>query len=199
MVRYTDVSAVILAGGASRRMGQHKALLSYQEGTFLSHLITQLEPQVAQLVIGGSPEAQLYNDFAVTTLFDPASFQGKGPLVGVLSAMRYVQTPFLLSVPCDSPRLPVDMIMHLMQALTDQHADIAMVHDGERQQPLFALIKTALKVSLTDYLLSGKRKVFGWLNQHNTVTVDFTSYANYFCNINTVDDYQRFIDSAPLA
>ncbi len=196
LTKYSEISAVILAGGTSQRMGRHKALLDYKTGTFLSHLIDQLNPQVAQLMIGGSPEAQLYNAFKVTTLFDPPPYQGAGPLAGIYAAMRYCQTSFLFSTPCDCPCLPDSILPDLMQSLTEKCADIAIVDDGTRQQPLCALMKTELKVDLGAYLASGETKVFGWVEQCNSVVVNFAQHADYFCNINTLDEYQRFINLA---
>ena len=208
-----NVTAVILAGGQSRRMGRHKALLTYKDSSFLDSLIQQLTGMVSQVLVGGCPEPDLYLKCGVTVIEDPSGFEQFGPLAGLLSAMNVIvandtpanitsdskascstaQTNLLLCVPCDNPRLPTNLLANLTVVMNREGADIAYVYDGERIQPLYALMKVELKDSLQHYLLSGGKRVLQWMRAQNAVAVDFSQDQSMFCNINSVEEYDTFL------
>ena len=68
------------------------------------------------------------------------------------------------------------------------HASIACTHDGNRLQPVFALIHKSLLPDLLDYLHSGERKIDRWYQQHDFTRVDFSDTPEAFANINTDQD-----------
>ncbi len=188
------IAAVILAGGQSSRMGQHKALLPFRGTTFLSLLITQLQPMVSQVFVGGSPEKDLYVGIGVDILSDPEPFVGAGPLAGLLAALNSCDSDLLLCVPCDNPQLPANLVSKLIAAMEKNNADLVYVDDGESEYPLYALLKTSLRQSLQDYLQAGEKRVFGWIKMNNSKAVNFSAERAYFCNINSAAEYQQFID-----
>jgi molybdopterin-guanine dinucleotide biosynthesis protein A len=102
--------------------------------------------------------------------------------------MAMVGTPYLLTVPCDSPLLPDDLGPRLHRALTRAGADIAVADDGTRMQPVFSLLKGSLRGSLVKFLEEGERKIDRWYSRHKIASADFADCPDAFLNINTPED-----------
>lgn len=186
--QHSDITAVILAGGRATRMGgTDKGLVQVNKRAMVEHVLDTLKPQVGALLINANRNPDSYRDFGYPVIADElAGFHG--PLAGIASAMRHADNSYLLVAPCDSPFLPADLASRLYQGLVDNDVDISVAHNGERMQPVFALIKTSLLESLERYLQSGERKIDRWYEKHPMTTVDFSDKPETFLNINTPDD-----------
>ncbi len=186
-----DVTGVILSGGMGRRMGgQDKGLLPIDGNVLVSHIINTISPQVSSLLINANRNLDNYRGFGHPVVQDMLG-EYFGPLVGIASAMQVSETPYLLSVPCDSPLLPADLASRLYQALKKTDADISVAHDGTRLQPVFAMLKRALLPDLLDYLENGGRKIDTWYGEHSLVLVDFSDRPEAFLNINTPEELSQ--------
>ena len=97
----------------------------------------------------------------------------------------------MVTAPCDSPFVPNDLVSRLLQELNEHRADISVAHDGERMQPVFSLMHTALLPSLEEFLRSGGRKIDRWFAQHVTVTADFSDQSETFLNVNTPEEVRN--------
>ena len=116
-----------------------------------------------------------------------ASGDFPGPLAGILAGLRAASTPWLAVVPCDSPRLPLDLVERLASGIGPARGAVA--RRGERLEPVCCLLSTALAEDLERHLAAGGRKVEGWLTQHATpVSFDRAGDAAAFANINTPDE-----------
>lgn len=187
-----NITGVILAGGRAKRMeGQDKGLLSIHDQPMIKLIIEQLVPQVNNIIINANRNIKRYQQFNYPVISDHDSNDFHGPLAGMLSAMKISDTDYILSTPCDSPFLPSDLSERLLSELLNHNADICVVHDGERMQPVFALIKTRLAESLQDFLDNGDRKIDLWYKQHHTVLADFSDCKNISLNINTPDELKK--------
>jgi molybdopterin-guanine dinucleotide biosynthesis protein A len=106
-----------------------------------------------------------------------------------------------MTLPCDTPGFPTDLVARLAQALVTEDADIAMVatiEDGRVQtQPVFCLLKSTLLESLVAFLHSGERKITAWTGQHRCATVTFAD-ADAFFNANTLADLQHLAGGAAV-
>ena len=119
-----------------------------------------------------------------------------GPLAGFLTGLERCETPYMLTVPCDSPLFPLDLLPRLMAGLEEQQADLAMVAapeaDGQlRPQPVFCLLKTSLLESLVRFTQGGGRKIDAWTALHPTALVAFDrpgDAPNAFANANTLQE-----------
>lgn len=111
-----------------------------------------------------------------------------GPLLGVLAGLRYAQTSWLLICPGDTPYLQPGWYRALVERVNNAPAvEAAVIHDGDRQQPLHALLHCDLESNLTDYLRRGSRSVLGWLKQLNTAEIPANS-PHQFRSVNRFDD-----------
>jgi molybdopterin-guanine dinucleotide biosynthesis protein A len=183
-----NVTAVILAGGRATRMGGvDKGLLLLAGRPMIAHVIDAVAPQVESVIISANRNLERYAQFGLEVFVDRSdSFDG--PLAGVQQAMLSTATPLLITVPCDAPFIPRDLVARLAAEKTRLGAAAAVAHDGARLQPLFALFDTSLLPSLTAYLEQGDRKAEIWLASIPAAVVDFSDEAQGFVNINTAED-----------
>ena len=186
-----DITGLILAGGRATRMGGvDKGLQNHQGMPLALHALLRLQPQVGHLLINANRNLAAYEALGVPVWPDPLA-DYPGPLAGWLAGLEHCDTPYLLTVPCDTPGFPTDLAARLSAALAEQDADIAMaatLEDGRVQvQPVFCLLKTGLLESLVAYLHSGQRKIDRWTAQHRCATVVFENTRAFF-NANTADE-----------
>ncbi len=182
------ITGVVLAGGRARRMaGEDKGLIPLNGRAMVAYVLQVLEPQVGRVLINANRSLERYAAFGYPVVSD-ATGDFSGPLAGMASAMRVATTPFILTVPCDSPLLPADLAQRLHTALIAAAARVAVAHDGERMQPVFALIDRRLLPDLEDYLASGERKIDRWLERQRLATADFSDERAAFINVNTPEE-----------
>lgn len=191
MTQRPDITAVILAGGMGRRMqGKDKGLIELNGKLLIQHVISAIAPQVGQLVINANRNLQQYANLGYPVISDSLD-DYQGPLAGFLVTMNSIGTPYLISVPCDGPLLPNDLVERLVTGRKRANADIAVVHDGQRLQPVYALMPTRLKQDLVAFLESGERKIDLWFARHKVVQVDFSDNPEAFINVNTPMDHDK--------
>jgi molybdopterin-guanine dinucleotide biosynthesis protein A len=180
-----EITAVILAGGRARRMGgQDKGLIEVSGRPMIDYVLEVLVPQVGHIVINANRNCERYASYGYPVIGDEIrGFQG--PLAGIVSSMADVETPYLLTAPCDSPFLPEDLGSLLYGALMKGEAEIAVAHDGTRMQPVFALLRRDLRSSLLRFLAEDEHKIDLWFRRHKVATADFSGRLDTFLNINT--------------
>jgi molybdenum cofactor guanylyltransferase len=185
-----DITAVILAGGQGRRMGgQDKGLIEINGRPLVAILIDSLEQQIGSILINANRNRDRYQAFGYPVVSDQLD-DYQGPLAGFACAMNAVDTDFILTLPCDGPLLATDYVARFVVSQAQTGAAICVAHDGERLQPVHALIKVDLLTSLNTFLDSGDRKIDRWYAKHDFVRTDFSDCANMFHNINTPSDQE---------
>lgn len=188
-IKNEKVTGIILAGGKARRMGgQDKGLIEINGQAMITYVIKTLEPQVAKVMINANRNKKKYEQFGYRVFSDHlADFQG--PLAGFSAAMDIATTGYICTCPCDGPLIPDDLVARLYAGIRNQAAEICVAHDGNRIQPVYALIDCNLHTSLKEYLASGERKIDYWYAQHKLAQVDFSDNKNSFMNVNTPEDH----------
>jgi molybdenum cofactor guanylyltransferase len=189
-----DISGLVLAGGRGSRMGGvDKGLQSYRGMALALHALLRLQPQVGTVMINANRNLGAYEAMGVPVWPD-AMPDYPGPLAGLLTGLERCETPYLVSVPCDTPGFPLDLVAQLSAALVRDDAEIAMAaapEDGAlRTQPVFCLLKADLLGSLVKYLQSGQRKIDRWTAMHRCVVVEFDDPEAFF-NANTLAELQQ--------
>lgn len=182
MIHSHQITGLVLAGGRGSRMGGVDKGLQNFNGTPLAlHALLRLQMQEGGLVGGQMVNANrnlaAYEAFGVPVW--PDTLDGyAGPLAGFMTGLERCETPYLLTVPCDTPLFPLDLAQRLAQAFEDETTEIAMAgaleEDGQlRPQPVFCLIRVELMESLLVFTQAGGRKIDRWTDQHRTVIVPF--------------------------
>ena len=189
-----QITGLILAGGRGSRMGGvDKGLQNHNGMPLAMHALLRLQMQVGSVMINANRNLGAYESMGVPVWPD-ALPDYPGPLAGFLAGLEHCETPYLVTVPCDTPGFPLDLVERLAAALEAENADIAMaatVENGQRQvQPVFCLMKASLMESLVQFTQSGQRKIDRWTAQHRCVEVVFDVAAAFF-NANTLDELQQ--------
>lgn len=134
-----DITGLVLAGGQGSRMGGVDKGLQLLDGQPLARLALQrLQPQVGALLLSANRHQGDYEALAAP-FHAPVLADGlagyAGPLAGFLAGLAHCATPWLLTVPCDSPRLPADLARRLADAAAREGADIAVACAPESATP----------------------------------------------------------------
>ena len=186
-----DVTGLVLAGGLGRRMGGvDKGLVPLAGRPMVEHVLAALRPQVREVWINANRNQDRYAASGHRVIEDSVGGY-LGPLAGVLSALERLDSGFLLTVPCDAPLLATDLAVRLHAACLAAGADLAVASDGERQHPVFLLLRAGLAPALAAYLEGGGRKIDTWFQQVKTVEVAFVDEPETFVNVNDPDERAR--------
>jgi molybdopterin-guanine dinucleotide biosynthesis protein A len=188
-----QATGVILAGGASSRMGSNKALLPYRGGRFIEAICRQLAelfPEV--IVVTNMPEQYRFLPCRKV----PDLFPNIGPLAGIHSGLCHSATPYIFAVACDMPNLNAELIRRL--AAGAKGVDVVIPESGKGLEPMHAFYGQGCRAAMEEALVAGDRKIVSFFERVTVRTVshgevaavdpDFAS----FRNINTPDDYYHF-------
>jgi molybdopterin-guanine dinucleotide biosynthesis protein A len=193
-----SISAVILAGGLATRMkGADKGLILLHQKPLVQHVIERLKPQVNEIIINANREIATYQTFGYPVLQDEVE-DFLGPLAGFSLGLQRAKHDYVLTVPCDSPLLPLDLAKRLMNALTEHDADIAVASSDNNTHPVFSLCKKSVLPSLTAYLQQGERRVSAWQKSQKYIEVDFSDCNDAFTNLNSFEDLARLTSKLQL-
>lgn len=188
-MKTSDITGLILAGGQGSRMGgQDKGLIVWQGQPLVQHVLDRLRPQVGPIIINANRHADTYNEFGCPVVADAPNPQGEqyaGPLAGLLAGLRACTTDWLLTVPCDSPGFPTDLVERFIEAnRTNGCGDLFVARTPVQTHPVFMLAHRELTRTLALFLNSGERKLGAWQQQNGASYVEFADEAA-FANLNT--------------
>jgi molybdenum cofactor guanylyltransferase len=181
----SKITGLILAGGLGRRMGSiDKGLVALNGRAMVAAVITRLQPQVDELLINANRNLDEYGRFGFRVV--PDAVEGfAGPLAGLERGLAEASHELIVTTPCDSPFLPLDLVARLRAALESNRADLAVAKTGTQAHPVFCLARRSLHEHLHKFLLSGGRKIDAWYATLNSIEVSFDDEAKAFANINT--------------
>lgn len=193
MIDRQDITGLILAGGRGSRMGGvDKGLQGHCGVPLAMHALMRLAPQVGQVMINANRNLGAYESMGVPVWPDTLADYA-GPLAGFLTGLEHCETPYLVTVPCDSPLFPDDLVARLAHVLVEAGAEIAMAATREggvlQVQPVFCLMRAGLTESLLRFTQGGQRKIDRWAQAHRCVEVPFDD-ARAFANANTAGELQ---------
>ncbi|MEP7282499.1 MAG: molybdenum cofactor guanylyltransferase MobA [Rubrivivax sp.] len=190
-----DITGLVLAGGRGSRMGGvDKGLQNHLGLPLALHALLRLQPQVGHTMLNANRNLGAYEAMGVPVWPDVMP-DYPGPLGGLLAGLERCETEYLVSVPCDTPSFPLDLVERLAQALAADDAEIAMaaVHEADgmlRTQPVFCLLHADLMESLVAFMHAGERKIDRWTARHRCTVVEFPDAAAFF-NANTLHELQQ--------
>lgn len=199
------ITGLVLAGGRGSRMGGvDKGLQLFRGVPLAQHGLSRLRPQVGTVAVNANRNLASYRAFGAPVWPDDIGGYA-GPLAGFLTGLARAKTEYLVTVACDTPLFPPDLVTRLVVALERDRADIAMAaapeEDGPsrrlRPQPVFCLLRVSLHESLARFVDGGGRRVHSWTAQHHTVLVPFAAAGDgphAFANANTLEELHRLED-----
>jgi molybdopterin-guanine dinucleotide biosynthesis protein A len=163
--------------------------------------LERLRPQVGPLAINANRHAEAYAAFGVPVWAD-AMPDHSGPLAGMLAGLSACATNWLVTVPCDTPGFPADLVARLARAAVEAGVPVAMPVTEETPgqpmpQPVFCLLHRSLRNTLEAALAGGERKIERFTRARGQVLVPFED-ATAFFNANTPEDLQHLQRTRPI-
>jgi molybdopterin-guanine dinucleotide biosynthesis protein A len=192
MTSSKDITGLILAGGQAQRMGGiDKGLIPFHEKPLIESAIAKLKPQVQTIVINANRNITKYAGYGYPVIMDETP-DFSGPLAGFSAGLKACKTPYLLTVPCDSPLLPNNLAQNLSDEM--ERGDFQLVYASSKEvdgkvwaQPVFCLMRANLQDSLASFLLKGDLKIDRWFKELRSSTVIFDD-PQVFANVNTPEE-----------
>lgn len=193
------ITGVVLTGGRGQRMGgADKGLLPFRGQPLVGHLLAALREVTACQLISANRNLADYETLGCPVIRD-AGPAFAGPLAGILATLRSAWTPYVLTVPCDTPLLTGALLKRLLRAASTSGAAIVVAGDGARLHPVIMLAETRLADDLAACLAAGERKVESWMRRHSWATADFSDRPGALANLNTPEDLARLAQDASRA
>ena len=191
-----DVTGIVLAGGQGRRMGWvDKGLVLLDGRPMIAHVLARLAPQVADVLINANQNIDRYAAFGLPVV--PDAVEGfAGPLAGLHAGLSRATRGCVVTVPCDSPFLPADLVARLSDALAVGGAQLAVAKTFDQPHPVFCLVRRDVLPHLARFLEGGGRKIDAWYATLSVVEVAFDDEAEAFRNINTAAELSAATGSA---
>lgn len=189
---------VILAGGLSRRMGGgDKVLLTVEGRTLVEHVTQRLAPQCEGVILNANGELPRYENLHLPVV--PDSIAGHlGPLTGILTALEWSAThrphiEWVVSVPGDTPFIPLDLVRHLHEARRRSDQELACASSGQQVHFAVGLWPVSLREDLRRMLLDeNMRRIGDWVGRHGYAQASWPiDPVDPFFNINTPDDWAQ--------
>jgi molybdopterin-guanine dinucleotide biosynthesis protein A len=178
----------VLAGGQGRRMGVvDKGLVELAGKPMVAHVLARLAPQVGDLVINANQNLDRYRALGYPVVPDAVGGFA-GPLAGLHAGMTQATGEFVVTAPCDSPFLPLDLVTRLRAGLDRDRAQLAVAKTFDQPHPVFCLVRRDVLPHLAAFLEVGGRKIDAWYATLKIVEVTFDDEADAFRNINTKDE-----------
>jgi len=185
---HVDTTGVILAGGASRRMGGlDKGLVHFRGEPLFTWVARALAPQVGELIIVANRNLDVYRKSGFRVISDLRP-DYPGPLAGIESALHHARTPRIITCPTDAPLLPADFVSR-MQPSEDTQVTEAIV--AGRPQPVFCCLPRSALSGLSEYLDHDLRKVQSWLDTLSPLFISFDDQALNLRDADTPEELQN--------
>jgi molybdopterin-guanine dinucleotide biosynthesis protein A len=195
MIPAGDITGLILAGGRAQRMGGiDKGLISFLEKPLIVSAIGRLQNQVGPILINANRNITQYATYGYPVILDETP-DFSGPLAGFSAGLKACKTPYMLTSPCDSPLLPLDLASQLANEMERGNFQLVYASSQEADgkvwaQPVFSLMRTDLLESLVHFLHKGDLKIDRWFKELRSGSVIFND-ANAFANVNTPEELQN--------
>ncbi len=189
-----DLAAVILAGGASRRMGQNKALLRLRPDgpRLIEQELAAVTPLTSQIVVSTNTP----DDYAWLRLpLIPDRQPGCGPLGGLEAALATLDVRHVLLLGCDMPWVATGLLRYLISLREQAAAIVPRTHEG-LFEPLCAVYSQTCLPVLQAYLASGRYQMRGWLAAVSVRAVTAEELTPYDPTLRSFKNYNTPADLA---
>ena len=190
-----NILGVVLAGGKSQRFGSDKSFAKLGNKTLVEHTISKIENNFKEILIISNHEN--FNIKKKNVFLTKDIVEGYlGPLIGVLSAMDWVEKnkrdyKWIATFPCDTPFFDKNIVDNI-KSFTKKNKKLFFLKSGKRRHNIFGLWSTELKRTLSKDISEGYRKVEDWANKVGFEIIEINSNNDYnFLNINTKEDFEK--------
>ncbi|MHC4335968.1 MAG: molybdenum cofactor guanylyltransferase, partial [Planctomycetota bacterium] len=188
-VMRAEATAIIMAGGGSTRMGRDKSMLPVNGRPMIRYICDKLTPHFDHVIVSAD-DASKYAFLGVPVV--PDRIAGRGPLMGIASALAASGSDVNFVLACDVPQFDMGLVRRMLRRCRDHDAVVPRT-GGSQYEPLFAVYtKSALK-AIEQALSSGKTRVMDGLSGCDVEYIELGP-DEQLKNINTMDEYRQFLE-----
>jgi molybdopterin-guanine dinucleotide biosynthesis protein A len=184
------ITAIILAGGKSQRMGTDKGLLNLNGKTFIKHICDALQPIVGSniLIVSGNKE---YDALGFTRVED--IIENKGPVGGLYTALAASKTKVNLVLSVDVPLVSTELLEWILKN-HDETYMVTQTKSGDKTSPLIGVYDRSMRIVFGEHMAGNQLKLRQVIEdvKHQTLEVP-EKWNNQVQNINTPEEYQNLI------
>ncbi len=188
------ISAVVLAGGESRRLGQDKCMLLVEGQSLLDRTLGLLASLAGDLVVV-SNDLRRTVDLPFPVRLVPDRQPGVGALMGLYSGLHAARHDRAVAVACDMPFLSLPLLRHMVSLSVDY--DVVLPRLGDLVEPLHAVYGKGCLGPMERQLSRGRRRIVSFFDEVRVRYVEQAEVDRYdprhlsFLNVNTPDDWRR--------
>lgn len=200
MISAEHITGLILAGGRAQRMGGiDKGLISFHNKPLIASTISRLKQQVGPILINANRNITKYATYGYPVIMDETP-DFSGPLAGFSAGLKVCKTQYLLSSPCDSPMLPLDLASRMASEMEQGNYQLVYASSKESDgkiwaQPVFCLMRANLQEHLEIFLQKGDFKIDRWFKELRCGTIVFED-ALAFANVNTPEELKALEEAS---
>ena len=189
-----NILGVILAGGKSSRFGSNKSLSNLSNSKLIEHVINKINKYFSEILIV-SNDSKLKLDDPNIKIIKDCKEGHLGPLVGVLSAMKYANQKkkysWVITFPCDTPFFEEIIVEMMIQKTASKTEKIFLIKEKKQRHNIFGIWSTSLEKILEQDLNNNFRKVELWADKIGCSYIEKDiKKENEFLNINTKEDLE---------
>ncbi len=183
----SQATAIIMAGGASRRMGKDKAMLPINGRPMIEIICEKLTDHFEQILISAAEEKKYeFLGFEIV----PDKVRGQGPLIGIASALEASANEINFVIACDIPQVDTEAVKGLLAEAENCKADIIVPSTRDREyEPLFAIYRKSALDAINLLISRGGRKIS---EAFDLCEVKYVKLETNLLNLNTVADYKKY-------
>jgi molybdopterin-guanine dinucleotide biosynthesis protein A len=182
-----SLTAIILAGGKSSRMGQDKAFIPWKGKPFIEHSIAAAEKVASRVILSGDTPRLL--EFGLEVIKDVQ--KGKGPVYALASCFSQVKTENALVLSCDVPQVSASDLEYLIQNHESGVDVTCYAYDG-KVMPLVGVYSSSSFDAFKNAVEGEERKLFTVLSRLNVKTIDYKGEGGLM-NINNPEDLKALL------
>lgn len=189
-------TAVILAGGKSKRMGFDKQTITINGVRLIERIVETLKTEFREVIVV-TDRFDLYNERQFLLVKDV--IPDKGPLGGIYSGLLNSTSDYVYVTACDMPFLNIEYIQYMDKILKGNDSFQACVaRKGKWIEPLNAFFKKDIVLALGEYLQKDRTSIHAFLENVNcfyleeAIVKEFSPDWSMFFSINTLEDMNTF-------
>lgn len=185
------VSAIILAGGRSSRMGKCKAELPWKGTTLIQYQVNKLRALgISDIIISGYPKP------VEGTRFVADKYPLKGPLGGIHAGLLAAENAHCLVVSIDTPLVPSETLSELIHAHVSNANNITILAHGKEIEPLMGVYERWLGAAAEQILQSENTSVRVLFRKVGFSKLQYTGDERLLCDCNTPTEYRTALASS---
>ena len=189
IVRYHNVTLLILAGGRSKRFGSDKSNFKLSNKTFIDTILDKTQDYFGEILISCNKSQSHLSKYKLKLSYDIGE-NNQGPLWAIYSSSLDIKSEWVYVIPCDSPYFKITTITNMIKKSMEKKHHLTLLKNKNDFLFTFLFFHNSLFKSLNKYAINGGKSIKGWVleNAYNEYNVD-----DNIVNVNCKTDLKKLI------